>query len=149
LKAQIIQDLIANKIELASERYQKLSKMLLGVSKREISWYVHQKLDKEIIFFYFEDIPEPFSTEEMASTNVQSLDDATKQEQEAKQRLEEAKKRPPNILAPSFLQGSDDMRKRSQLRETKRQLSQRSKNARISRLQEMKMSHGVSEATCC
>jgi hypothetical protein len=96
LKAQIIQDLIANKADLASERYKKHFNVLFEVSRREISWYVHQKLDKEVVVFYFDDLPEPLSAKEMASTNLQSLGDAKKQEQEANQRFEAAKKQPPN-----------------------------------------------------
>lgn len=87
-KATIIQDLIANKIDLASEQYQKHYGNLSFVSRREISWYAHQKVDEDVVSFYFPGLPDPFGADEIETVALQSLDDATKQEQEAKERLE-------------------------------------------------------------
>lgn len=95
IKAKIIQDLIAGKVDTASRHYEKQRDVLKEVSKREISWYVRQNVEEEVICFYFEGLPEPLSPEEIANTKLLSLDDATKQEQEAKERLEAAQKAVP------------------------------------------------------
>jgi hypothetical protein len=117
LKAQIIQDLITNQVlDVASDRYQKHRNSLLEVSRREISWYVHQNVDKEVMSFYFEDLPEPLSVNDMATVNIQSLDDATRREQQAKQRLEDAKMKkmpsqpPPSVRHPYPDPGSPQQR---------------------------------------
>lgn len=48
-KAKIIQHLISERIQEASEAYSKDRKKLLKTSKREIAWYVHQKLEADVI----------------------------------------------------------------------------------------------------
>jgi len=98
IKAKIIQHLISSNIDTAAHIYKKHYSLLNDVSRSEVSWYVHQNVDKHIRSVYFSGLPDPMKLDEMTAANVQSLDDAIKQEQEAKKqlenaRIEEAKKR--------------------------------------------------------
>ena len=90
-KAKIIQHLIAAKVDVAAELYQKKASSLCHLSKREISWYVHQKLDDDVHSWYFPELPPPMKWDEMVSAKVQNLDDAAKEEREAKKQLEDAR----------------------------------------------------------
>lgn len=92
IKAKIIQRIIAGKLDLASEHYEKNCAVLKPTSKREISWYVHQKLDEDAIPVLFPKLPKPMKIDEMEEAKIQSVDEALRQESEAKQRLETERK---------------------------------------------------------
>ena len=91
LKAKIIQHIIAGEVDVAAELYKK-SSVLCSLSKQEISWYVHQTLDDEIIEWYFPAIPDPMKIGEINEKKVQHLDDAELEERKAKKELEDAQK---------------------------------------------------------
>lgn len=59
-KALIIQLLIQSKIDLAVEKYERFHKRLSNEYKREISMYVHQVIDEDVIPCLFPDLPKPF-----------------------------------------------------------------------------------------
>jgi len=86
-KAKIIRNLIIEETDFASELYRKKSSDLSPVSKREISWYVHQKLDEAVHEFYFPRLPAPLTLEEMEAIKVQSYDDAKREEGKAMKEL--------------------------------------------------------------
>lgn len=90
LKAKIIQYLIAGQTDVAAEVFEKKSPSLCQLSKREISWYVHQKLDDEIIQWCFPDLPDPMDMNEFMEKKVQNYDDADIDEQKAKKELKDA-----------------------------------------------------------
>jgi hypothetical protein len=87
LKATIIQLLIREKIDIASEKYQKHITALNFISKREISMYVHRLLDIEVISFYFPELPEPMMAEERDIATIKSVDEAEREASEAKEEL--------------------------------------------------------------
>lgn len=92
MKAKIIQHLIAGEAHVAAEFYEKKPEVLHNLSKREISWYVHQNLDDKIIEWLFPGIPDPMDINEINAKTVQNLDDADMAERKAKRELEEAQK---------------------------------------------------------
>ena len=100
LKAKIIQHLIAGETDVAAEVYERKSPGLCALSKREISWYVHQKLDDEIIEWYFPDLPKPMDMNEIIKRKVQNYDDADIDEQKAKKELKDAQESVFGNLAP-------------------------------------------------
>ncbi|CAB9525165.1 expressed unknown protein [Seminavis robusta] len=59
VKAQIMQDLIANKVDVASEKYTKHKAALSETARKEIAWYVRQRVDEDVIPFYFADLLAP------------------------------------------------------------------------------------------
>ena len=77
IKAQIIENLIANQVDIASERYQKHYASLTVKSRKEVAWYALNHLDEDVVEIYFPDLPDPFKACEMETAKVQSLDDAT------------------------------------------------------------------------
>ncbi|CAB9510827.1 expressed unknown protein [Seminavis robusta] len=88
IKAQIIQHLIAENIDAASEHYEKHRTCLSTASRKEVAWYVHKKVDAGVIPFLFSELPEPITDKEMELAKIQSVDEVVRQEYEAKQRLE-------------------------------------------------------------
>jgi hypothetical protein len=82
VKADIIQALIRSRSgEIrASEVWEKHKWVLDDTSKREISMWVHLKVDANIIPFYFPDLPDPMSREEHARTarRVEEYDEEAK-----------------------------------------------------------------------
>jgi Poly(ADP-ribose) polymerase catalytic domain len=101
LKAEIIQDLIAYKVDVASEKYQKHRSSLSETSKREIAWYVHHRVDEDVIFCYFEDLPEPMDQEEFHRANIPSVDQTLENEVKAKDDLVKAKTEGSRIPSPT------------------------------------------------
>ncbi|CAB9504573.1 Poly(ADP-ribose) polymerase catalytic domain [Seminavis robusta] len=88
IKARIIEYLIKGTFDLASELYEKNTTVLKDTSKRELAWYCHSTMDKEIISFYFSDLPHPMNSQELAKAKIQSVDDAMVDLCKAMQNLE-------------------------------------------------------------
>jgi len=63
-KALIIQLIIQDKTDLAAEKYERHGNALPVEEKREISMYVHEKLDADLIPCVFPDLPPPYKNEE-------------------------------------------------------------------------------------
>jgi Poly(ADP-ribose) polymerase catalytic domain len=91
-KALIMKHLIANKTDWASELYQRKVDFLGLTSKREIAWYVHSNVEADTIDYYFPDLPAPYKEDELEVMKVQSFDLAAKDEQEALDKMEHARK---------------------------------------------------------
>jgi hypothetical protein len=93
-KALIIQLLIQSKIDLAVEKYERFHKRLSNEYKREISMYVHQVIDEDVIPCLFPDLPKPFDNIEFeqntsgeVKTVIRSLEWHTRQAKKAKVEL--------------------------------------------------------------
>ena len=89
-KATIIQHLIRNKVDVASEKYQKHKDQLCHISKREISMYVHRVVDADVISFYFPELPEPMMAEERDVAAIKSVDETVRDAANAKELLDKA-----------------------------------------------------------
>lgn len=94
-KAEIIQLLIGNKVDIASEKYQNYLVDLTYISKREIAMYVHRLVDKALLSFYFPELPEPMKTEERDVAAIRSVEEAEREAKVAKDAFEKAKKNAP------------------------------------------------------
>lgn len=74
IKANIIQKMIENKCDVASELYQRHKSTLNVVSEREIALYVHRFLDKDVISYLFPDLLSPLSISEFDKTAITSVE---------------------------------------------------------------------------
>mgnify|MGYP000417146201 CR=1 FL=1 len=92
LKAKIMQDLISGKIDLASETYQRRGSILKDTSKEEISWFVHLKVDEDVVQCLFPGLPIPMKMEQLEAAKIASVDEVIRIESEAKERLEAERK---------------------------------------------------------
>jgi hypothetical protein len=93
-KALIIQLLIQEKFDLASEKYGKLHKLLKEESKREISMYAHDRLDADLVPFLLPDLPEPYGkTEFDALTSFKTVEKYEIDARDAKNKLDQARSR--------------------------------------------------------
>lgn len=91
-KAEIIQFLVREQIDIASETYQKHMAALTDTSKREIAIYVHRLVDMAIVSYYFPELPEPMKAEERDVTTIRSVEEAEREAKQAKEAFEKAKK---------------------------------------------------------
>ena len=112
-KAKIIQHLISERIQDASETYSKDRKKLLKTSKREIAWYVHQKLEADVIPAYFKKHPKAFTLDEMEAAKIASVEETERAEADAKRRLDDQQEADETVVA--------DNNNSSQAREKSRQ----------------------------
>lgn len=100
-KAEIIQLLIGEKVDVASEKYQKHLAVLCETSRREIAMYVNRLVDVDLVSFYFPELPEPMKIEERDAATIRSVEEAEQDALRAKQALEYAKMGP-NANKPSI-----------------------------------------------
>ena len=63
-KELIIQKLVQSELEVAASKYERARRRLTTAHKREISMYVHQRMDKDVIPVLFPDLPPPFTASE-------------------------------------------------------------------------------------
>jgi len=95
MKAYIIQLLIQNKIDLAASKYEKVMEKLSEAYKREISIYVHECMDADVVPCLFPDLPPPFSVSEFqevtsgANAAIQQVECHVQKTQKAKAKLNE------------------------------------------------------------
>jgi len=101
IKAAIIKKLIMSDIDSAANIYANKNLLLKELSRREVSWYVHQKLDKAVIPGFFTNLPYPMGLDEMEGVKLHNLDTVVKEEREAKDKLEIMKAR--NALTDAAL----------------------------------------------
>jgi len=100
IRSEIIQHLIADRIDTAAGIYEKTYLFLNKVSRREISWYVHRNLpDENIRCGYFSNLLDPMELDETEGAKIQSLEDATEQEQDAMKQLQAAGP----FVAPNYM----------------------------------------------
>lgn len=90
-KANIIQSLIVNHTDIASERYERFNGMLGEISKREVAWYVHKHVDPDLHNVLFSGLSEPLTALEVSKTTVLGLEEAVQKETHFKLQLEKAK----------------------------------------------------------
>ena len=64
VKAKVIQKIITDELDVASEIYQKNCQILDLAAKKEISTYAHTKFDKDFVIFYFPNLPVRMTAEE-------------------------------------------------------------------------------------
>ena len=74
IKAQIIQSLIQDESDIAAEKYEKFQKQLSEACKREISMYVHERLDVDVVPFIFPNLPPPYSASEFQNAAIQRVE---------------------------------------------------------------------------
>ena len=75
LKAKIIQKIINDDLDVASEIYQKSSQCLDLAAKKEISMFAYTKYDENFVCFYFPNLPERMTAEEEDQrVSVETLD---------------------------------------------------------------------------
>jgi len=86
-KVKIMQQLIDNRVDIASEIYHKHCDKLDEDSKREIAWYAHRAVDEQVVGIYFVDLPSPVRTAAAATLSTACLQD---QHKHAKKVVEEA-----------------------------------------------------------
>jgi Poly(ADP-ribose) polymerase catalytic domain len=77
IKAEIIQSLIAMKIDAASQTYNEHRSNLSELSKRELAWYVKISLVDDVrSAAFFPGLPEPMNNIEMSQVTVENADHA-------------------------------------------------------------------------
>ena len=64
IKANVIQKIITDELDIASELYMKNDSILDLTAKKEISTYARTKFDEEFVSFYFPDLPARMTEEE-------------------------------------------------------------------------------------
>jgi len=103
-KAKIIQYLIGgyHQVDLASELYQKQSTLLAETSKREIAWYVRRIVGEGLADYYFPDLPEPMSLDEMDVHNIRTVDESMIDLSVAVQKLETERPALPPAMPPAM-----------------------------------------------
>ncbi len=88
-KALIIQLLIQNKTDLAAEKYELVRKHLTEGSLREVSMYVHVRMDSDVIPVLFPDLPPPYTCVEFDSTEgLMTVEDQEREVENANAKLE-------------------------------------------------------------
>lgn len=93
VKEKITQHVVQNKADIAAEVYSRNFTLLTVTSKREISWYVHQKIDEGIILFLFPDLPPPMSHQEFVTSQIPSVDKYVAMETSAREELDKKEAR--------------------------------------------------------
>ena len=88
-KAYIIQLIIQDKIDMANEKYVKYRSMLKVESLQEISMYVRDRVDKDVVDVLFPELPPPYKSDEFVSqTNLSTVEAYEQHAVEAKQDLD-------------------------------------------------------------
>ena len=89
IKATIMQHLMCQRFEEASELYLENKWILTELSKREIAWYVHPFLSKDPRYeAFFPELPPPLHTSELQQADVTSVEMSVSSESRAKRNLE-------------------------------------------------------------
>lgn len=91
IKASIIQHLIKQRPDVASEEYNKHTAELSTISKREIAMYARRFLDVDVILFCFPELPEPMTAHERDTAAIRSVDETERDASEAQEKLAKAR----------------------------------------------------------
>jgi len=92
IKAAIIKKIIMEDMESAAKIYENKNLLLTELSRKEVSWYVHQNMNKDVIPAFFLNLPNPMSVDENERVELHKVENAVEEEQEAKDRLEVARR---------------------------------------------------------
>jgi hypothetical protein len=98
IREKIIHNTIQNNLDVASDLYSRNKGLLQVASKKEISWYVRTRLDNDLIFYYFPDLPAPMDNVSRATVPLLTLEEATFQLSQARVRLSEEERRQDTII---------------------------------------------------
>jgi hypothetical protein len=93
IREKIIHNTIQNNLDVASDLYSRNKGLLQVASKKEISWYVRTRLDNDLIFYYFPDLPAPMDNVSRATVPLLTREEATFQLPEARDCLSEEERR--------------------------------------------------------
>jgi len=92
IKAAIIKKIILKDMDSAAQIYENKGLLLTELSRKEISWYVHQNWDKDVIPVFFPNLPNSMTSEELGGIKLHNLENAVEEEKEAKDKLEVARR---------------------------------------------------------
>ena len=91
MKAYIIQLLIQEKTDLAANKYEKHYKTMKKESLMEISMYVYQKFDADLVPCLFPELPKPYKADEFQRRATTTVETHQKGVFDAKSKLREAR----------------------------------------------------------